>query len=1058
VVRCLAFLALGLFFICGAPADAASSWENVADPVFIHNDASELPDSAVMAVAQDTAGFLWVGTQGGLARYDGYHFRKYLPDPNDSTALPDGYVRALLADANGGLWIGSSSNGLVHFDASSERFHTWQRDPAGRTGPRSAVVDALAYTGDGDLWVGGDQGLSRFDPRTNAFVPVPLTAADSQPRIWAILVDRAGSVWVGAQSGLFVRRAGQRTFAPFVLRDGMRFDAHAVTSIYEDHARRLWVGSLGTLAEIDPRRTAAMVFRSGDAASSLAAGPQWSITEMVPDVVWVGTDAAISIVDVRAQRVRRVQADTRNPAGLPAGKVVQFLHDRSGLVWLADHVGGLLTYNPLSHGLYQLPATQSGIGLENGAITLAAARDGVLAGGFDGRLVHLQPHPLRVSGLKIPNRGAVQMLYPVGDGSLWIGMTTGLCRLAAGADTVTCPPWPANVAVSTIYALLQDDRELWIGTGAGILIRDPSGAMHAFSGNAALTNKAVRVLFRDRRNQLWACTENGLDRIDPSGHVTRFSARPGDPDSIGPGAIASLLEDRYGRLWAAGSPLDIFPANDAPGPVRRLGVADGLPHENVDGLAEDPAGRIWASTDKSIAVIDPATLHVRGLGVADGVSENGYWASAVSRAADGTIFFGGVDGITVVTPGAGSPWTYAPPVVVTALSIGRRNVPSGRINLGDGGIDLPADARDFSVEFSALDYSAPQALRYEYRLDGYDVDWVHADPAHRIATYTNLSPGNYTLEVRGTNRLGVFSNRVLQLRVNALPLWYETWWFRASLIALIALIAYGTLRVRTAVLRRRQHELEALVGERTVELSEANAKLRELSLSDPLTGLRNRRFLDQHLESDIALTLRRYDNWIAGESAELPVDADVLFFLIDLDNFKIVNDRFGHRGGDAILMQMRERLLEVFRESDFVVRWGGDEFLTVARGSTRADAPLLAERIRHAIAGRPFTLTEGRTVDVSVSIGFAAFPFVIADPDAVTWFQVVALADQALYMAKQEGRNAWTGLAASADTDPLVVCRRIEGSADDLVRAAVLEVLSRDATSAGQTGSEVSSS
>jgi diguanylate cyclase (GGDEF)-like protein len=551
------------------------------------------------------------------------------------------------------------------------------------------------------------------------------------------------------------------------------------------------------------------------------------------------------------------------------------------------------------------------------------------------------------------------------------------------------------------------------------------------------------VLFRDRKRRLWVGTENGLDRIDPGGRLVRFAFTPGDPNSIGPGGMTTIMEDRRGRIWAgaAGGPLNVLQDDGRGGMrIRHIGLADGMPHENVDGIAEDVHGRIWASTDRGLAEIDPDTLQARGFGYADGVSAGAFWAGTVTRSADGALFFGGLEGLTIVAPDADSTWNYAPPLVVTALQLGRRTLPAWSVNRGDGSVDVPADARDINVEFSSLDYSAPQTLRYEYKLDGYDRDWIETDAQHRIATYTHLSPGEYTLEVRGTNRLGIWSRDVFRLGVHALPAWWETWWFRVLVAALLVFAAYATHLVRTAVLRRRQRELEAIVDKRTSELSEANVKLQELSLSDPLTGLRNRRFLTQHLEGDIAITLRRYEDWGSDPAVEPPESADVLFFLVDLDHFKVVNDRYGHHAGDLLLMQMRERLQEVFRESDFVVRWGGDEFLTVTREGRRSEAGPIAERIREAVASRPFSLGNGQTIAASVSVGFAAFPFLPSAPAAVSWLQVVGLADHALYMAKQAGRNTWFGLASTAKT-PAAMRANAEIGADQLVAMGALDVL-----------------
>lgn len=227
-------------------------------------------------------------------------------------------------------------------------------------------------------------------------------------------------------------------------------------------------------------------------------------------------------------------------------------------------------------------------------------------------------------------------------------------------------------------------------------------------------------------------------------------------------------------------------------------------------------------------------------------------------------------------------------------------------------------------------------------------------------------------------------------------------------------------KIRTEVLERHQHELEAAVAERTQELawanealSQANVRLEEASVTEPLTGLRNRRFLIQHVEADVAVALRRYEDWLlGGVSTPPPHYADLLFFLADIDHFKTLNDRFGHNTGDIVLTQMRERFLEVFRESDFVVRWGGEEFLAVARGSRREDAPEIAERVRRAVASRPFTINGGESVEMTISIGFAAFPFDTFVPRSVSWSQAIDIAGRALYMAKDAGRNACVGLAA----------------------------------------------
>lgn len=1043
-------LLLGLLSLVPSPAQAVSPWAHLADPIFVRVDPRGLPEEAVMSMAQDRAGFLWIGTQGGLARFDGYEFRTYLPDPSDPNALPDGFVHTLLADPSGGLWIGTINNGLVHFDGANERFRTWQPDPAAHTGPRSAEVDALALDRDGGLWVGGDGGLDRFDVEHERFERFDL-GTGPQAAVWSLLVDRNHTMWAGTQRGLYYRPAGARAFT--------RFDLGAnppvILSLYEDRRGHLWAGSASALFDIDPARSHASALRSSPQdLATLAPGQQWAITEPSPGVIWAGTDSALSIVDPQSHAVRRALADTQNPGGLNSGRIVQFLRERSGLILVADHIGGLLLYNPASSGMYVLSSTRTDIGPAGpgGALAVAAEPDGRLwAGGLGGALVELDAMRGRTRAMTLPNRAAVQKLYLARDGTLWIGTTGGLCSLQHGATAARCPAGPREASSESVYAIAGSAARIWVGGSDGLVGFDPAtGAVRAYGqgrSQHSLSNNQVRDLYLDRKGRLWIGTENGLDRLDPNGRITRYLFDPHNANTIGAGGMTTILEDSRGRIWAGanGGPLNVIDEQpDGSAHIRHIGLADGMPHENVDGLAQDGRGRIWASTDKGLALIDPITLKARGFGLADGVSDGGYWSGTVSKGADGTMFFGGLNGITIVAPGAASPWTYAPPVVVSALSIDRATVSIGTLEGREPSIDVPANNRDLSLEFAALDYAEPQALRYQYRLDGYDRDWVSVDAQHRSATFTHLPPGTFALEVRAANRLGAWTSPGLRLRVRVAPAWYETWWFRIAVLAAVLLGAFGFHRLRTAVLRRQQRELEALVDARTAELSQTNEKLQELSLSDPLTGLRNRRFISQNLPADAALAQRRYEHWRAQPAGDPPYDADLLFFLIDLDNFKTVNDQFGHQAGDLMLVQMRERLEQVFRESDVIARWGGDEFLAIARGSSRKDAHDIAERIREAMSARPFWLGNGQLYAETASIGFAALPFIPAAPNAVSWSQVIALADQALYMAKHSGRNTWYGLEAGDAADPERLVQQLGVSIEDAARNGALRVVSRE--------------
>ena len=227
-------------------------------------------------------------------------------------------------------------------------------------------------------------------------------------------------------------------------------------------------------------------------------------------------------------------------------------------------------------------------------------------------------------------------------------------------------------------------------------------------------------------------------------------------------------------------------------------------------------------------------------------------------------------------------------------------------------------------------------------------------------------------------------------------------------------------------------KLETMVKERTRELEEKNdalevayKTLEELSLTDPLTGLKNRRFLFKHLDADIAISRRDYENWLRGHVKHPPSVSDLIFFMVDMDYFKAVNDNYGHAAGDKVLIQIRELLGQIFRESDFLVRWGGEEFLVVARFIKRSDASLLAERIRRLVSEHIFEIGDGQTIQKTCSVGFACYPFLPTQPELLSWPQVVDIADLALLTAKRTTRNAWVGIFANDEEKPENLFKRL---------------------------------
>ena len=1080
----LLLLLVGLALVSlTAPANAAPEQGALAaEPRFESVGVGSIPRGVVAAMAQDRAGFLWIATGDGLVRHDAYRFRPQERVSEIGAARNLGWLRALLPARDGRLWIGTENAGLAVYDPATEQVSLVNPDVREQAGASKDALPtpfptlrALAEDSDGAIWVGTlGGGLDRFEPRSGLWTH---HRASKQPgslhddRVHALLVDRQGTLWVGSWSGLSRRLKGATQFEPVLTGPGAigGLDGQKVQALFEASDGRIWVGTQqGGLAVLDPLTAqgrwlpaeAQPGSRDGrGAVNSFVEAPNGQDGQA--GQIWVGHAAGIDVHDSASARLlRHLRHDPLKPAGLAGDEVTHLLKDRAGWIWVGGLGLGLQRHNPANRSIWVRGAdpasaqphegrlrkadVRSLLQLDNGDIWAAPHSGGVTA--LDRQLRVITALPLsaartgeRPAGVGQPASRVIAMaqmsrpdggriwlaapaaLYqfdrerrlvsslhhdigPIGhllagsEGSLWVGSFDGLYRLRPGAQSLQRVMLQGGQALQgEVYAIaLAPDRALWVGASTGLFRIAPGASelqpVRALAG-AGLGNPAVLGLLFDSQQTLW------LDTAVAGLH--RLSAWDGRQ------AAFERISERHGINHRP------FGAN----------------------LLEDGRGRIWTQ----INVYDPATDRLDELTPTDGIDIGTPWFFSYAKTLDGRLLFGGSKGVAVVSPDAFDRPDHEPPLAVVELRINGERQPAGQLQQG---LQLTPQQRSFSVEFAALDYSNPSRSSYAYRLEGFDPEWINTGAELRLAAYSNLSPGRYLLRVRAANSSGVASPQELAIPISVLPAWWQQWWFRLLLLGLLLLSAYLLLQLRTRQLRLRQLWLEAQVSQRTAELEQS-------SLTDPLTGMRNRRFLTQHIEADVALTLRRHEELArAAESVPLE-DADLVLFLLDIDHFKQVNDEQGHAAGDAVLMQLRGRLQQVFRASDYLVRWGGEEFLIVARGSSRAHAAGLAERARAAVAEQAFVLADGQTLFKTCSIGFCCFPLSPQHPQALDWITTVDLADAAMYAVKHGGRNGWFGLLSAGSATAEALHERAHQPLQPWLASGELEVAShRDAAPA----------
>src|SRR5579863_131679 len=722
--------------------DAGERWAGLADSVFQHlaHD-NGLPNSALpTSVAQDGDGFLWIGSQNGLARWDGYHFRIFRADPGKPGALPDNIIQTLHTDAHGVLWIGTISGGLARYDREHERFVLY---PAGPHGLSNVSVRAIADDGSGGVWVATEGGL---DHVLSSSVISQFQHNDTDPRslpdnrVRGLLRDRHGTLWVGMASGLarMENPTGGFVAVPLPAPEGK---LPTVSNFLEDSAGRIWIGTVRQGAYvIDSRGAPARAVHESDVAhSTLQDEGVGAIIEPIPGQVWLGTvGQGIVTLEVLSAHTRRIRHDPALPSSLADDTIQALYKDRSGLIWICTN-RSISRYDAAQSAVLTVFGASSRTESisDTNVDSVLPMPDGHIWVGLDSNGIDiLDPTGVRVAGLRpdpahpevaLP-KDYINAFAPAADGDVYIGTEQGLYRADREARRAVRIPVPNRDPASAVWALYRDGDILWIGGSDGLSALELQGGKVVSSRHVAaadgLTDQRITSFERDDASHLWVGTKNGLNRLNVKTHaIERFLPESTDPSALSASYVTSLLTDSHGRLWVAtfGGGVNLLESRDAYGRLhfRHIGSAQGFVNENANKLLEDLQHQLWVSTDEGLALIDERTFAVRTLRAAEGLPISSYWVGSGAITQQGELLFGGVGGLTIVRPERLIPWSYQPPIVVTDVRVGGKPVAPGRLGLDDvAAVTVSPTANSLAVEFSALDFSAPERNRYAYRLEG----------------------------------------------------------------------------------------------------------------------------------------------------------------------------------------------------------------------------------------------------------------------------------------------------------------------------------------------------
>ena len=784
--------------------------------------AEGLSQNTVNALHQDPEGYVWIATQNGLHRFDGYSYARLEHRPKEPDSLRDSFVTALASDAER-LFIGTRTRWVTALDRRSGKLtHYPDADALATSSPLSSVQALLHIEGQG-LWVGTAAGIDLLDPASGKRSSRYRFSSDAALDVstTGLAQDASGRVLAATSKGL-LRFSANDDSEPSLLPLPL-----PPTALLVDPRGRIWVGSRQGLMQLGADDSAAQIWpqpgQPGGAVQAMAMDKDGRL--------WLSLAAqGLLRLDPESGQTLMVRTTPEVPASLPEANILSLMVDRSGLLWLGGEVKGVATVRPRGAGfryVIDLEATRNRITTNNIRV-IHEADSGDLWLGTEGdglkrylrreqRFESFAPALAQALGLaKPPELLRIQGIADSDSNRLWVSSNHGLFEFDPASGTARAVPVGLQSAAATsrinLRSLIRSrDGSLWIGSlSSGVLHFQPDGERWRHFRNhrdslGSLSHDLVNVLFEDSQGRIWVGTLEGLNLLDPAnGSVTRILHDPENPESLSGNLVRSILETRDGSLWfGTHSGLSrLLPEEEGKAArFERFTTDDGLPNSTVYALLEDADGLLWMSTNRGIASFDRRSRQFRSFGMRHGLQDLEFNGGARAALSTGEMAFGGLRGFNLFWPDRLESSGFQAPVVLTEVQVGTQRFDAARLS-SSAGLVLDHDDRLLRLGFAALDYTAPQENRFAYRLDGFDADWI--DAGNRTdATYTNLSPGSYRFQVRGSNHDGVFSEIEVDMPVRVQWPW---WWSGSARLAylLAALVAVGLL----LLVRRRKREAE----------------------------------------------------------------------------------------------------------------------------------------------------------------------------------------------------------------------------------------------------------
>jgi signal transduction histidine kinase/ligand-binding sensor domain-containing protein len=796
-----------------------------------------LSQTRVLQIVQDDQGFMWFGTQYGLDRYDGYEFRVFTPVPGRVNSLSGAYIYSLFKDRAGMLWIGCDQF-LDRFDPTTEKFNHYRIGSDASSRVPLAVVH-ISQDRSGTLWLSTGGGLYGFDPGTgqithryihDAHNPSSLSSNDLR----ATGEDRSGRFWVLETNHLeeFDRETGKVTVRAVVPESG-----GDGASFYEDHLGTFWIvydagrggGGLATF-DRDTNKITNLSLYDSRTGKMMPVG----VVKMLEDengTLWFASEGeGLLRFDRKYGRMISYRNQPGNVGSIAEDRVIALAEDHQGNIFASFHARAPNVFSikkPSFSPLLRPSLSPNRMG-EYIVNAVYEDREGVLWVGITGSLLRIDPKNGEYTFYR-PSDSVLKFDPTAFDptaimedrlGTLWVGTVgQGLYRFNRSTgefhNYVHHPDDPSSLSDSTIIRIFIDRvGRMWLATRNGLDRFDPSTENFVtYKRDVQSGSENYFDIDEDRNGGLWLGGTSGLQHFDPiPGKFTGYEHRLDDPHSLSDNQVTSVHIDHSGTVWVA-TESGLGKLNLENGRFTSYFTKDGLPSDRVNCILEDQRGNLWMSTNRGISRFDPVAQTFKNYSTADGLPGMDFtgWLTC-SKGPTGRMFFGGFSGATSFYPDRVVDSAYVPPIVFTDFRLFGRQVEVGggsplkkSISYVDD-ITLSHQQSSFAVEFAALSYSDNTINRYRYKLDGLDQQWNETGSDQRMVNYAALPAGEYTFQVQTATGQSGWGLPGATLRIQVLPPWWRTQWFRVTVAAAILFLVWGVYHIRVRSIERHYRE------------------------------------------------------------------------------------------------------------------------------------------------------------------------------------------------------------------------------------------------------------